>query len=98
MPKLNTCVLGGGWRGLLIYVPDSRTIFHRYTWMSSLIPLKELDKSNIIAEVTVPKDGRVDLEKIVKKVVKDLQDINVIKDENSILFTKARFNKYGYTI
>ncbi len=81
-----------------VYVPDSRIIFHRYTWMSSLIPPKEHENSNLIAEITVPKDEELDLENIVNKVVKNLLDIKVIKDENSILFTKVWFNKFGYPI
>lgn len=81
-----------------VYVPDSKIIFHRYTWMSSLIPPKEQDKSNLIAEVTVPKGEAIDLEKIVKKVIDGLISIGVIRDETSILFTKVWFNKYGYPI
>ena len=81
-----------------VYVPDSRIIFHRYTWMSSLVPPKEQDNSNLIAEVTVTKNEEVNLENIVKKVIKGLLDIGVIKDETSMLFTKAWFNKYGYPI
>lgn len=81
-----------------VYVPDPRIIFYRYTWMSSLIPPKEVDKSNLIAEITVPKDEEADLEKIVKKVIHGFLNIGVIKDESSILFTKVWFNKYGYPI
>jgi protoporphyrinogen oxidase len=81
-----------------IYVPDSRIIFHRYTWMSSLIPPKDQDKSNLIAEVTIPKGEDFDLDKITKNVIKGLLDIGVIEDENSVLFTKVWFNKYGYPI
>lgn len=81
-----------------VYVPDSRIIFHRYTWMSSLIPPKERDNSNLIAEVTVPKTEDADLNDIVKMVINGFIDIGVIKDESSILFTKVWFNKYGYPI
>lgn len=81
-----------------VYVPDSRIIFHRYTWMSSLMSPKNHDNSNLIAEVTVPKDEKIDLDKIVKEVINGLLDIGVIKDESSILFTRVWLNRYGYPI
>ena len=81
-----------------VYVPDSRIIFHRYTWMSSLTPPKNQDNSNLIAEVTVPKGEKVDSEIIVKETIKGLLDMGVIEDESSILFTKVWFNRYGYPI
>ena len=81
-----------------VYVPDSNIIFHRYTWMSSLMPPKDKDNSNLIAEVTVPKGKKVDLDNIVKEVIKGLLDIGVIEDESSILFTRVWFNRYGYPI
>lgn len=66
--------------------------------MSSLIPPKEQDNSNIIAEVTAPKDEDINLENVVKRVIKGLLDMDVIEDESSVLFTRAWFNKYGYPI
>lgn len=81
-----------------VYIPDSKIIFHRYTWMSSLVPPIDQDSSNLIAEVTVPKGEKVDLQNIVKEVVKGLLGIGVIEDESSILFTRVWFNKYGYPI
>lgn len=81
-----------------VYVPEPKIIFHRYTWMSSLIPPKDQSNSNLIAEVTVPKDSKVDLDNIVKEVINGLIDIGVIEDESYILFTKVWFNKYGYPI
>ena len=81
-----------------IYVPDSGIIFHRYTWMSSLIPPKDSRSSNLIAEVTIPKGDNPDTEQIAKDVIKGLLQIGVIEDENSVLFTKVWFNKYGYPI
>lgn len=81
-----------------VYVPDPKIIFHRYTWMSALVPPKEQDSSNIIAEVTVPKGEEIDLGNIVKRVIKGLLDMDVIKDESSVLFTRIWFNKYGYPI
>ena len=81
-----------------IYVPDEKIIFHRYTWMSSLIIPKDNVHSNLIAEVTIPKGKPIDEEQIRNKVIKDLASIEVIKDENEILFSKVWFNNYGYPI
>ena len=81
-----------------VYVPDSRIIFHRYTWMSSLVPPKDQKGSNLIAEITVPKGEIVDLQNITKKVIEGLLMIGVVKDEASIMFTRVWFNKYGYPI
>lgn len=81
-----------------VYVPDPRIIFHRYTWMSSLISPTDNEKSNLIAEVTIPKGKRINLDTIVDGVVKGLIEMGVIEDYNSVLFTKVWFNRYGYPI
>ena len=81
-----------------IYVPDPKIIFHRYTWMSSLIPPTDTNKSNLIAEITIPKGEIIDTKKIASETIKNLADIGVIKDEQDVLFTKTWVNKYGYPI
>lgn len=81
-----------------VYVPDPKIIFHRYTWMSALIPSIDNSKSNLIAEITIPKGEIVDINRITSVVIKNLVDIGVIKDEKEVLFTKTWFNKYGYPI
>ena len=81
-----------------VYVPDPKIIFHRYTWMSSLAPCKDSSKSNLIAEITIPKGEQADINKMTLQVIRDLADIGAIRDENSVLFTKAWLNKYGYPI
>jgi len=81
-----------------IYVPDPKVIFHRYTWMSSLSPPSDPNKSNLIAEITIPKGERIDLEGIESKTLKNLADIGVIADENDIMFSKRWENKYGYPV
>jgi protoporphyrinogen oxidase len=81
-----------------IYVPNQSIIFHRYTWMSSLIPPLDHNKSNLIAEITVPKEERIDLERIEKETIKGLANIGAIKDENDVIFIKTWINKYGYPI
>ncbi|MGP6208046.1 protoporphyrinogen/coproporphyrinogen oxidase [Cuniculiplasma sp. SKW3] len=81
-----------------VYVPDPKIIFHRYTWMSSLISSNEDSKSNLIAEVTLPKQEAFDINKITSKVIKDLLDLHVIENEKNIIFSRTWFNKYGYPI
>jgi protoporphyrinogen oxidase len=81
-----------------VYIPDKKIIFHRYTWMSSLIPPKEKEKSNIIAEITIPKNQEFYLNQIEKEVINGLLKLNIIDDEKEIIFTKSWFNKYGYPI
>ena len=99
----NVIVIGIAIRGktptqTTVYVPNPNIVFHRYTWMSALVPPENPDCSNLIAEITVPKDKIVDLRNIERKVIKGLLDLKVINDENSILFTQIWFNKYGYPI
>ncbi|MDP8013007.1 MAG: FAD-dependent oxidoreductase, partial [Nanoarchaeota archaeon] len=81
-----------------IYVPDPKVIFHRYTWMSSLANSKDSTKSNLIAEITIPKGEMVDIDKITSTVIRDLANIGAIKDEKEVIFTRTWFNKYGYPI
>jgi len=54
-----------------IYIPDPNVIFHRYTWMSSLIPSLDPNKSNLIAEITVPKGGTIDSNRIELETIKN---------------------------
>jgi len=81
-----------------VYVPNSNIIFHRYTWMSSLIPPSDNSKSNLIAEITIPKGEKIDLRRIESDTQKNLADIGVIADEDDIIFSKTWVNKYGYPI
>jgi protoporphyrinogen oxidase len=81
-----------------VYVPDQKVIFHRYTWMSSLSPSKNKEKSSLIAEITVPKGEIIDINKITSTVIKNLADIGIIRDEKKVIFAKTWINKYGYPI
>ena len=81
-----------------VYVPDPRIIFHRYTWMSALIPPKNSNDSNLIVEITVPKNEKIQIENLKKKVFRDLLEMGIVNDENSILFTRVWVNTYGYPI
>ncbi len=66
--------------------------------MSSLIPPKQKEKSNIIAEITIPKNQEFYLNQIEKEVINGLLKLNIIDDEKEIIFIKSWFNKYGYPI
>lgn len=81
-----------------VYVPDPDIVFHRYTWMSAFIHPKDKNTSNIIAEITVPKNELIDLKEIEKKTINGLIRCEAIKDENKVLFSTSWVNKYGYPI
>ena len=81
-----------------VYIPNPKIIFHRYTWMSSLVPTRNSERSNLVAEVTIPKGGDFDPERMTDEVIRGLMDMRVIEDESSVLFTRFWFNKYGYPI
>ena len=81
-----------------VYVPDDKVIFHRYTWMSTLITPDHNNCSNLIAEVTIPKGEPYDRANITNRVIHDLVNIGVIEDENKVLFSRFWFHNYGYAI
>jgi protoporphyrinogen oxidase len=66
--------------------------------MSSLVKPNNENNSNLIAEVTIPKGKDIDLTGTVKRVIKGLIDMDIIEDQDSVLFTKTWFNHYGYPI
>lgn len=81
-----------------VYVPDPSIIFHRYTWMSSLVPTEKGNHSNLIVEITTAEHELNDAEMLITRVIKDLLKMNIIMDESEVLFTKIWFNRYGYPI
>ncbi len=81
-----------------IYVPDHKVIFHRYTWMSSLVPPRDPGKGNLIAEITVPKGEQPDMDRITEDTVRGLANVGAIRDERDVIFTRAWLHKYGYPI
>lgn len=83
---------------ITVYVPNPEIIFHRITWMSSLSPPLKGNGSNIIAEITIPKNSKVDLDEVVDQTIKGLIETGFIPSEEEILFTRVWFNKYGYPI
>ena len=80
-----------------IYVPDKRVIFHRYAWISNYGEDVSPGKAVLIAEITIPPSWKVDLEEIKSRVVHDLIEIGILK-ENEVDAVKAWFHKYGYPI
>lgn len=81
-----------------VYVPDKKIVFHRYTWMSSLVKPAQSNCSNLIAEVTIPKGKAFDGVELTNRVIQDMCNIGVIKDEKKVLFSRFWFHKYGYPI
>ena len=80
-----------------VYVPRIDVPFHRYTWMSSLNPPTAAG-SNLIAEVTIPKDAQCNVATLTRAVIEGLKKIGVLKGEDALLFTKSWLNEYGYPI
>lgn len=81
-----------------IYVPDKDIIFHRFTWMNNLAEGTPNDKSNLIAETTVPSWEPCNLDAIREKTIEDLISIGVIHDQEKITFSKVWFNEFGYPV
>jgi len=81
-----------------IYVPSSDIIFHRYAWISNYSPENAPNaRSTIITETTLPPEKKVDIEKILDRVIEDLEKIGILKQEE-ILFAKAWLHEYGYPV
>ena len=81
-----------------VYVPDKDIIFHRYTWMSNLIPASVAGKSNLIVEVTWPKDSKLDIGLIVEECTEGLLKLGIISTKESIIHTKSWVHEFGYPI
>ncbi|MEM3192376.1 MAG: NAD(P)-binding protein [Candidatus Parvarchaeota archaeon] len=95
---VGVAVRGKGPNQTSIYVPDPKIVFHRYTWMSSLIPPADRQNSNLIAEITFPKNKTPKVDEINGRVIKDLANIGALRDENDVIFSKVWINQYGYPI
>lgn len=81
-----------------IYVPDEDTAFHRYAWLSNYSPYNApLGEATLIAEVTVPPFAPVEEGKIAERVVEQLVELEVVK-EQQVLRVKAWLHEYGYPL
>lgn len=80
-----------------VYVPNPEVPFHRYTWMSYLNPPRH-GNSHLIAEVTIPRDDRVDIPGVVRGVEDGLIHLGVASDRESIRFVEPWLNEYGYPV
>ena len=80
-----------------VYVPRSDVVFHRYTWMSYMNRVGD-GRSNLIAEVTVPKDVRCDITSLQREVVQGLLQLGIVQTRESIRFVRAWLNTYGYPV
>ncbi|MGC9106668.1 MAG: protoporphyrinogen/coproporphyrinogen oxidase [Infirmifilum sp.] len=80
-----------------VYVPDRRYVFHRYAWISNYGEDVPSGRSALIAEVTVPSNTTVDLERVKADVLRGLSDLGVV-EERAVEIDKAWFHRYGYPI
>lgn len=82
-----------------IYVPSDEIIFHRYSWISNYSPFNSpKGKSAIITETTIPKEEEIDMEEYNEKVISDVLNLEIVDDENDILFSKSWVTKYAYPV
>lgn len=82
-----------------IYVPCKDIIFHRYSWISNYSPFNSpKDQSAVITETTFPKEEEIDIEKYGEKVVSDVINLEIVKDESEILFNKSWITRYAYPV
>ena len=81
-----------------VYVPEKDVVFHRYAWISNYSPNNApQDKSAIIAEITVPKERHVDLERIVEEAIEGFERLGIFSKVN-ISFVKVWHHTYGYPV
>jgi protoporphyrinogen oxidase len=84
-----------------IYVPSNDIIFHRYAWISNYSPdnVPRKDYSSLILEITIPRWEKIDKDKIIDKVVNDVEKLGIVNSrDDEILFTRAWIHKYGYPV
>ena len=81
-----------------VYVPDKGIIFHRYTWMSNLVSDSPVGKSNLIVEVTWPKDGKMNLDHIIEECTEGLLKLGIITTKDNIIHTRSWVHEFGYPI
>ena len=85
-----------------VYVPDKSIEFHRYAWLSNYSPHNTPDNSkysSLIAEITIPRNQRVDKKRLINRTINGLKQIGVLSEsEKELLFSKVWINAYGYPI
>lgn len=81
-----------------VYVPRSDIMFHRFTWMNNLTDDAPTGKSNLIAEITLPMNKKIDLEEITRLSIEGLKKMNIIQKESEVIFTRVWMNEFGYPI
>jgi protoporphyrinogen oxidase len=82
----------------VLYVPSQKVNFHRMTWMSNLVQETPKNKSNLIAEITVPYDIPLDIIQITDLAFEGMLELGVINGRDEILFTKTWVNEFGYPV
>ena len=83
---------------IALYVPQDDVIFHRYTWMNNLVSDSPIGKSNLIAEITIPKDRLVDPASIESEVVEGLIKLGIINNTSEIIHVKTWLHEFGYPV
>lgn len=81
-----------------VYVPQRNVIFHRYAWVSNYSSYNApKGGAALIAEITVPHSEPVHEQKILDRVVYDLEKLDIIKGEE-VEVAKVWVHEYGYPI
>jgi protoporphyrinogen oxidase len=81
-----------------VYVPDKKIVFHRYAWISNYGEETPPDKASLIAEITIPPNQKIDLDKLIDETIQGFSELGVIKNDNEIEVVRAWYHKYGYPI
>jgi protoporphyrinogen oxidase len=80
-----------------IYVPDKRYPFHRYAWISNYGEDAPPGRSALIAEITVQRGQKVDLEGLKHEVVQGLVELGELR-EGEVDVVTGWLHEYGYPI
>ncbi len=83
---------------ITLYVPRTDIIFHRYTWMSNLVSQSPEGKSNLIVEITVPQNEKIEVPKFLENSIEGLMKLGVIEDRTAIIHSKVWVHEYGYPV
>jgi protoporphyrinogen oxidase len=80
-----------------VYVPDKKIIFHRYAWISNYGEDTPVDRATLIAEVTIPRGEKIDLDEVRAKVISGLVELGVVREEE-VEVAESWIHRYGYPI